>query len=260
MKYTISILLAFMLLLCTCPAMCAQGNVSDIIEGNQDYLLLATVVDIDGPSIILAPYHSIDTNSSEPVRTPNENITVEKFRYSYCEDHTDISMTPKVGDNIFISLDKNGYKYSVANGVYKISSVDYKLLTFYASESMRDSDCLADIVALAYFVRTNGTMRDFRFENGTLTTRIDERPLTLYPTENISETVSFVNISGKVIESAKIKDVIKEGEGAVEDKTDYRWLVSYVIIFFGALIGGIVVYNATARDILNRKSSRKESK
>ena len=36
-----------------------------------------------------------------------ENITVEKFRYSYCDDHTDISMSPRVGDNIFISLDKN---------------------------------------------------------------------------------------------------------------------------------------------------------
>lgn len=260
MKSILSILLAFMLLLCASPAMCAQGNVSDIIGGSQDYLLLATVVDIDGSSIILAPYHSIYTNDDKPTQSLNENITVEKFRYSYCDDHTDISMSPRVGDNIFISLDKNGYKYSMANGAYKISSVDYKLLTFYASESMRESDCLADIVALAYFVRTDGSMRDFRFEKGTLTTYIDERPLTLYPTENIAETISFVNLSGQVIESAKIKDVIKEGEYAVEDEFDCRWLIAYGIIFLGVLVGGIVVYNATAKDILNRKSNRKESK
>ncbi|MBQ6998431.1 MAG: hypothetical protein IJN62_01410 [Clostridia bacterium] len=259
MKSIISILLAFMLLLCACPALCAQGNVSDIIGGNQDHLLLATVVDIDGSSIILAPYHSIYVNDSA-TKSLNENITVEKFRYSYCDDHTDISMSPRVGDNIFISLDKSGSKYTMANGAYKISSVDYKLLTFYASESMRESECLADIVALAYFVRTDGSMRDFRFENGSLTTYIDDRPLTLYPTENIAETISFVDLSGQVIGGAKIKDVIIDGEKPVEDEIDYRWLVAYGIIFLGALVGGIVVYNATAKDILNRKSSRKESK
>lgn len=260
MKFITKVLLIFMLLMCVCPV-CAQGNISDIIDGNQDHLLLATVVDIDDSSIILAPYHAIYANGA-PADSPslNENIAVEKFRYSYCEDHTDISMSPRVGDNIFISLNKNGAKYTMANGAYKISSVDYKLLTFYASESMRESDCLANIVALAYFVRTDGSMRDFRFENGTLTTYIDGRPLTLYPTENIAETITFVNLSGQVIGGAKIKDVIIDGEKPVEDEIDYRWLISYGLIFLGVLVGGVVVYNATAKDILDRKRDRKEAK
>ncbi len=260
MKIITKILLVFMLLLCVCPVSFAQGNVSDIMAGNQDHLLLATVVDIDDSSIILAPYHSIYVDAaSVGTQSLNDNITVRKFRYSYCDDHSDISSSPRVGDNIFISLDKNGSEYTMANGAYKISSVDYKLLTFYAAESMKDRDCLADIVSLAYFVRTDGSMRDFSFENGTLTAYIDSRPLTLYPTENIAEMVTFVNINGQVIDNVKTKDVIIQGEEPLEEKADYRWLISYGLILIGVLVGGIVVYNATAKDILDRKKDKKET-
>lgn len=261
MKKITAMLISIILILCTCPISYAQGSVADILAGKQDYLLLATVVDFDDSSVIVAPYHVIhmdDESSNMP--SLNENISIEKFRYSYCHEHSDINTAPKAGDNIFISINENGAKYTMANGAYKISSVDYKLLTFYASESMRDSECLAEIVALAYFVRTDGSMRDFRFENGTLTAYIDERPLTLYPSDNIAETVTFLNIQGKVMDTVKTKDVIIDGEEPIEEQEDYRWLISYGIIFVGVLVGGIVVYNATATDILNRKKDRKEAK
>ncbi len=244
-----------------CSVGSAQGNVEAILEGNQDYILLATVVDFDDSSIIVAPYHVIRGEEDSAELPPlNSNIAIEKFRYSYCADHSDVITTPKAGDNIFISINANGGQYTMAHGAYKISSVDYKLLTFYASESMKNSECLADIVALAYFVRTDGSMREFKFENGTLTAYRDDKPLTLYPSDNLSDTVTFLNIQGKVTESVKTKDVIIDGEEGIENRADYRWLISYGVILLGMIVGGIVVYNTASRDILNKKKSKKEAK
>lgn len=261
MSKKIALTLIFsLLIMCICPVTYAQGKVADILAGKQDYLLLATVVDFDDSSIIVAPYHVIHTEGDgENEPSLNSNISIEKFRYSYCHEHSDITTSPKAGDNIFISINENGSGYSMANGAYKISSVDYKLLTFYASESMKDSDCLAEIVALAYFVRTDGSMRDFHFENDKLTTYIDGKTLTLYPTENLTETITFLNIQGKVMDNVKTKDVIIDGEEPMEESEDYRWIIAYGIIILGVLVGGIVVYNATAMDILNRKRDRKET-
>lgn len=260
MKNIFKYLLCFMMLLCLCTSVYAQGDVSGIVSGNQDHLMLATVVDITDTSIILAPHQLIYIDSQDEQSTfLNENISVDKFRYSYCADHSDISTSPRVGDNIFISLDNVGARYVMKNGAYKVSSVDYKMLTFYASESMRGEGCLADIVSLAYFVRTNGAMRRFRFENGVLTADSDGNKLTLYPTENITDTVTFLNIDGKVVDAAETEDVIIHGEERSQKKnTDHRWLISYAIIILGVVVGGVVVYNMNYGFSISKKSQKEK--
>ena len=229
-----------------CPTVSAYDNISDIISGNQDYLVLGTVVDINNDSVILEHYQTIDVDvSSTDNFSRNQNITIDKFRYSYCDKHSDISTIPRVGDNVFISLNKKGSSYIMVNGAYKITSVDYKMLTFYASESMKGQDCLADIVALAYFVRTNGVGRDFTFEKGTLTANLDGKKLTLYPTDNITETVTFVDVEGNIVDAAKTKDVIIHGEETnVENEDDYRWVFACLGIVLSAALGGFVIHNS----------------
>ena len=228
-----------------CPTVSAYDDISDIISGNQDYLVLGTVVDINNDSVILEHYQTIDVDvTSTDNLSRNQNITIDKFRYSYCDEHSDISTIPRVGDNVFISLNKKGSSYIMVNGAYKISSVDYKMLTFYASENMKGQECLADIVALAYFVRTNGVGRDFTFEKGTLTANLDGKKLTLYPTDNITETVTFVDVEGNIVDAAKTKDVIIHGEttDAVKDD-DYRWLFACLGLILSVALGGVVIYN-----------------
>ncbi len=248
MKRILKILCVAAVLLCVTANVYAQGNISGIFSGRQDYILLATVVDITGSTIVVDPYHGVYNGENTEVISMDSNIEIAKFRYSYCSEHIDISTTPRVGDNIFVSLNKTADGYTVANGAYRTSSVDYKLLTFYASESMRDKDCLAEIVALAYFVRTDGNLRNFKLDNGTLTVDNDGKQLTLYPTDRINETVTFVNIDGKAIDSAKSKDVIIDGGARPERGYDFRWIICFGVIVISALTGAFVLYNSNGRD------------
>ena len=256
MKNILKILVTIFIFLCLCPVAFAMGNISDITNGEQDFLVLGTVVDIDDKYVLLEHYQTIRfRNGIEKTFTRNDNIKISKFRYSYCEDHSDISLTPRVGDNVFISLNRNGNTYTMVNGAYKISSVDYKMLTFYASESMKGNDCLADIVALAYFVRTNGTGRNFDFENGVLTTKLDDKVLTLYPTENITDMVTFLDLEGNIVDAAVTKDVIIQGENIFNsDSDDYRWIVACFVILLSCISGGVVIYK------FNGSSLDKEAK
>lgn len=261
MKKSVITLFVFILLICTCSAALAQGSVSDMIAGDQDMLLLASVEDITDTTIILDPYDIISAEGDDVMPLLDESIVVDKFQYSYCADHSDISLTPVKGNNVFISLNRNGSRYTVAHGAYRVSSLDYRLLTFHVSESMKGSDCLADIVALANFVRSNGNMQDFHFENGTLTAKAGNKTLTLYPTDNITEMISFVNNKGEIVDAMETKDIIIEGESAgVEKKDDYRWIASCVLILMGVVIGAIVVYNASAGDVKSSKDDKKETK
>jgi len=252
----VNFLLVIAVLLCFSTSVCAQGNVSDIINGKQEYLLLATVMDVNNSSVVVAPYYNIYNGDGTKEISLSESIEISKFRYSYCSDHVDISATPRVGDNIFVSLNKSGGGYTVANGAYKTSSVDYKLLTFYASESMKDKDCLAEIVALAYFVRTDGSMRDFRLEDGTLTVENDGKVLTLYPNARINEVITFVNINGQAVDNIKTRDVITDGEPSVDIPDDGRWIVAIAFVVISMLIGAVVVYNINTKDIRFRKQKR----
>lgn len=256
MKKVMSVFLLISLILCICISANAQGNVSDIFGSNQDYLLLATVIDVTDTSVFVAPYHNIYNGDDTKQMPLTSNIEISKFRYSYCSDHSDISATPRMGDNIFISLNKNGDVYKMANGAYKTSSVDYKMLNFYASESMKGSDCLAEIVALANFVRTDGTMRDFRFEGGTLTVNSDGKILTLYPTnppEKIEETVTFLDVSGKAVGNVESRDVITDGILPAENGFDFRWAISLIMIVMSTLAGGVVMYNVSMREGKEKK-------
>ena len=244
MKNIAKLLTFLLVFLCFSPIVFADDNVSQIINGSQDYLILGTVVDINNTHVVLEHYQTVGTdgNTSRPLKR-NENISIDKFRYSYCSEHSDVSVTPRLGDNVFISVNRNGNGYTMANGAYKISSVDYKMLTFFAFESMKNQDCMADVMALAYFVRTNGEKKDFSFENGTLTTMVDGKKLTLYPTENITEMVTFLDNNGNIVEAAVTKDVIIHGDTAqVENGNSYRWIFACALILFSVAIGGVITY------------------
>lgn len=244
MKNIAKIMTFLLVFLCFSPIVLAADNVFEIIDGSQDYLILGTVVDINDTYVVLEHYQTVgaDEDSLTPLKR-NENISIDKFRYSYCDEHSDISVTPRLGDNVFISVNRNGKNYTMANGAYKISSVDYKMLTFFVSEDMKNQDCMADIMALAYFVRTNGEKKDFAFENDTLTTIVDGKKITLYPTENITEMVTFLDNEGNIVEAAVTKDVIIHGDTAhVENGGNYRWVFACVILLFSVVLGGFVTY------------------
>ena len=76
MKNIFKYLLCFMMLLCLCTSVYAQGDVSGIVSGNQDHLMLATVVDITDTSIILAPHQLIYIDNQDEQSTFLTKISV----------------------------------------------------------------------------------------------------------------------------------------------------------------------------------------
>lgn len=257
MKRFFAVLLVSILVLCAYTNVCARGSVWDIIEGRQDLILFATVEDFSDGAVILDPYGSM--TSSGWKRMPNsEQITVDTFYYTYCPDHSDMPTKPVKGDNIVISLNKNGSGYVMANGAYKVSSLDHKLLTIHVSEKAKEQDCLADIVVLVKYLHSNGEIKKFDNKNGIITAEVDGRTSQVYPTDKIMNYVSFVNSRGEVVEAIKTKDVIEGGtlaENAYDTKitNDNRWIFAAVVLILGLIAGGVFAYRNSIRDIVIKK-------
>lgn len=233
--------------MCMCMGVSAQTVADGIVAGVQDYLVLATISDITDNAITIEPYHSIvrvDDKGQErdAVLPVGQSIQVEKFRYSYCIEHAaDSFNTPRLGDNIFISLSRRGNGYAVQNGAFKTNTVDYKILTFLVPADMRDQDCMEDLVALSYFVRTDGKVTAFSFDNGNVRVLKDERELLLYPSDKVKDLITFVTDNGRVVEGNKPKDVIVDQAVEREKPVDYRWLLALGILAVGLVAGGIVL-------------------
>ncbi len=246
MKHLSKILSVIIILLCmTIPAI-AQGNISGILSGEQDYLILGTVVDITDTSIILDPYHRLHNGNGTKSISLDDNIEISKFRYSYCAEHTDISTTPRVGDNMFVSLNRTSNGYVMANGAYKTTSVSYKLLTFYVPESIKGKSCLAEIVTLSHFVRNNGYSREYEIKDGKPYVTTEGKLLDLSPADTVNKLVTFVGLDSKVPDT-KTKDVIIDGD--IDPTSDFRWMVAGCIILLSAIAGAFVLYNMNGKDI-----------
>lgn len=255
MKYLSKIFLVIIILLCVTSTALAQGNVSGILAGEQDYVLLGTVVDITDTAIILDPYHRIHNGNGSKTISLDDNIEISKFRYSYCAEHTDISTTPRVGDNMFVSINRTSNGYVMANGAYKTSSVSYKLLTFYVPESIKGKSCLAEIVALSHFVRNNGYSREYEIKDGKAYVTTDGKLLDLSPADTVNKLVTFVGLDNKVPDSTKSRDVIIDGTSEQEGD-DFRWIVAGCIIIISAVAGALVIYNMNGKKLLTDSKSK----
>lgn len=247
-----------------CTGVSAQTVATAMITGEQEYLLLATISDITDDAIVAEPYYSIvrqDENGHDidEILPTKDAIYIEKFRYSYCIEHADSFNTPKLGDNIFISLSKKGNGYVMKNGAFKTDTVDYKILTFLAPTAMEGQPCLDDLVALSYFVRTDGKVTDFSFEDGNVKVVKDGRELLLYPSDKLKELVTFVADNGKVVDSNRTQDVITDQKVTQEKPADYRWILAMGILVLGLVMGGILLSVLLRRDKRQQKEKKNRS-
>lgn len=262
MKRFFAVFLVCILALGVGANVCARGNVLDIIEGRQNLLLFATVEDFSDGTVLLDPY-GVMTSSGWKKMLDDEQILVDTFYYTYCPEHSDMPEKPVKGDNIVISLNRNGSRYVLANGAYKVSSLDYKLLTIHVSEKTKGQDCLENIVMLVEYIHSNGEVYKFNEEDGVITAEIEGNSVQIYPTDKIMNYVSFVNSMGEVVEAIKTKDVIEGGtldENAYDVNViinDNRWLLAIGVILLGLLIGGIFAYKSAIKEVvIKRKRGR----
>ena len=101
----------------------AKDIALDVIEGDHEYLILATVSDID-ENYVTAEFYDTLNKTEEQI---SSSIQIEKFRYSYCSEHAESFNSPKIGDNIFIALDKEGKIWYNNHGNYENEEKRWKI-------------------------------------------------------------------------------------------------------------------------------------
>ncbi len=247
-----TILLAALIIIFLCTGIMANGaGIADMVINSetQRELLVATVSDIDDKYIHIEVYNSVGE-----IYTNDEYVSaikVDKFRYTYCQEHADGYNTPRIGDNVFVSLiNKNG-SYSVDGVAYKTDTVDVRTLNILTPVDMKNKDCITDVVAIAYFIRSNGADHSFIIQNGTVTVEKDGITTKLYPADAKNNLpVIYIDAEGKNVDTVKQQDVINVNNNPFEnvwgtyndDVAFAKRVLAIGIIFAGIILGMIVVY------------------
>ena len=218
-----------------------------IFDDEQDCLILGTVKDVSEDRVTVTVDNTVGS------RTPSmlgEDIEIKRFSYSYCEEHTPPEFNnPKIGDNIFASLAKEGDGYCVQSGAYKVDSIEIKNCSTIVYKDMRGEECLEDAVKIAYFVRSNGKITEFKTDsNGKIYALNDSDEILVYPLVG-NQCIKFVDDYGKIIDELAGEDVMPIVPSPPDEahENDKKWIAAAVVFVGGALAGFLVMLVFYAR-------------
>ena len=247
-KILISALL-FCLILVSNSITFAKDIALDVIDGEHDCLMLATVSDIDDKYVTVEFY---DTLNKTEEYIPS-SIKIEKFTYSYCIEHSDNFNNPKIGDNIFVVLDKSGDVYKASNA-YKTDTVDIRTLNILVPSSMGNKECMTDVAAIAYYIRSGGVHTAFAFVDNTVSIIDDNAEIVIYPvSDKTPVAIKYITGDGKSVTNSKQQDVISvdsllpQNIALQREKLFGKRIVSLGIIFAGVISGMLVMYFVSNR-------------
>jgi len=236
MKKVLSLILLFCLTVSLCTLASADG-IKKIFEGEQEFLILGTVKDVTEDVVVVTVDNTVGEKSPSIV---GEDVNILKFSYSYCEDHAPKSFNnPKIGDNIFVSASLEEENYKVVNGAYRVDSSEIKNCSTLVHQNMRGQDCLEDAVKLAYFVRTNGKITEFKKgSDDKIYAVTDTDEVLVYPLPG-NQCIKFVDNNDQILDETTQDDVIPiVPEPATEKDADSnKWIFAVSIFAGGAILG-----------------------
>ena len=230
------ILTACVIFCLTFSTLVFAGTVEEMLGGNQDYIVMGSVKDINSDTIIVTVDHVLGLNSSDMIGT---DVKVAKFTYSYCEEHsTSDFRSPIVSDNIVIDLikDANG-GYYMANCAYKVDSNEYASCKIIVHEDIREEDCIKDLLEATCFIRSNAKVSEFEFDE-------DGRIYAVYP-QTAEQCVQVVDDEGSSVTVEEIPDTLPTvppaapGDTPIQNNGNYT---TYAIIILAVgVLGGMGV-------------------
>ncbi len=250
-----------LLLISTAATCYAEDIAKSVLADTEAHCVLATISDIDENFVYAELYNTV-ADSQHVDRELPQMLKIQKFRYSYCDDHGDDYNAPKVGDNMFATVMGDDGAYIVTSAAYKTDTVDERTLNFLAPADMKNEHCMDDVVAIAYYVRSNGLERSFVFDNGTVMLERSDHTLTkLYPADIKNPLpVKFVDSTGKVVEEKKQQDVIDVSGGNLFENLwggyNYELIFAKRAISLGLIFAGIILGMIAAYLVVVRKRNR----
>ncbi len=260
-KKIVSFLIALCILISGIQAVYAAKPMAQrVIEDKNLKLLLATISDVSDEYITCevfdrVKYPTSNTGEKSQLRTDsnfsNTTVNIKKFKYTYCEEHSNSYNTPKIGDNICIAVQSEGDNYKLSGCAYKVDTVDVKTLNFLVPAPMKGQSCAYDVTAIAYFVAANGMAVEFKFEENTISVKHKDNTAQIYPQADAELPLKYIDSAGRVVEGVvESKDVINYDDTTVPNNTNFvlnqfntqnnAWMISIFIIVLGAVIGIIL--------------------
>lgn len=185
MKKTLSIVLIIILTIVLYTTVFSTSSAVDkIITNDDDFVILATIIGIDNGENIIElskEYEISPKNTSLP-----STIKVNKFKYSYCEEHSKSYNTPQIGDNIIVKIRISPEHFYVDNGAFKVDTVSHRTLKVFVPNEMKNKDCCADMLALAHYIRTDGAKTAYTINGNQVISSSDNKVINMYEDDYIA--------------------------------------------------------------------------
>lgn len=238
MKKILTVIFASLLCFSLFYTSYAATAIDNITGSGEGFIILATITGVDDSVFVL---------SKEYVISPKENnlpseISVEKFRYSYCSEHAESYNNPQIGDNIIVNITYSNGKYYVG-GAYKVDTVSYKTLKVLVPLEMKGQPCSSELLALAYYIRSDGTKTDYKYENG----NVYALPQTLI-NDYENDYITYYSNASMHNSDDVIKDVTLENLL----RTERVWIPVTAVVSF-LLIAGVFIIFAINRSIIKKQ-------
>ena len=140
----------------------------------------------------------------------------------------------------------------VGNAAYKTDTVDLRTLNVYVPVETKNNSCMAEVAAISYFIRSDGSEDGITITDGTVTIEHDGQKTRLYPSETEKALpVIYIDKSGQVIDDAKKQqDVINVVDNPIDQAKELyntelmfaKRIVAISIIAIGFIVGIVVIY------------------
>ncbi len=209
----------------------------DILEGEQDYIVLGSVKNIEEDYITVTVDHVLGRKASELV---GKDIKVEKFVYSYCTKHIPVEFSnPIVSDNAVISLDNDGDVYVMKNGAFKVDSNEYASCKIINHADETNEDCIKTLAKITCFIRSDIKVNQFEFDG-------QGNIYAVYP-QSMQQCIRVVDAEGNIVaddivEEASPDNRVVPTETTNEDDDDKRWVYAIIVLVVGVVAGIFVSY------------------
>ncbi len=212
--------------------------VENIIAGKQDKLIFATIVSIGDRVCNVEVMEEIgedgkkDDDDTIAESIVGKKIGVEGFRtYMYYED---FDHSPKIGDNVLLSLAKNGNQYRIKNGAFYVSAASHDSFNFIVPDTIDSTRGAMQLTALYRFVGSNGKNADYTIKDLVVYTH-DTANNGIEIKITTQEGLIFVNEKGETTKEAE-PGMSSSILGRDAD-SKYTWIIATAIILIGMVAG-----------------------
>lgn len=219
----------------------AGNSVDSIINTDAPYVILATITNVTDNSIELTRGYGV--KYPESANLP-DTFSVAKFKYGYCVEHADNYNNPQMGDNIIVAVSYSGGAYNVRSSAFMVDNVSSNAKV-KAPESVKNHKCLNELLALGYYIHSDGERTEYEYADDGLVYAVSENGEKFEINRFKEDYVVFYNKSNPAVSNEKLP-----GKTGIGDSTNA------IIIFLaiGVVLGILAI--AATNILLDRKEGK----